>query len=122
MKWVESVPNFSEGKNVEVLEKIVKCAEKYERVWIVNWSMDKDHNRSVVTIVGEPSQVVDVLYDMTKTAADLIDLRNHHGEHPRMGATDVIPLIPLKNIDYAECIDYSKKLADRIGADLKIPV
>ena len=122
MKWVESVPNFSEGKNVEVLEKIVKCAEQYERVWIVNWSMDKDHNRSVVTMVGEPSQVIEALFDMTKTAADLIDLRNHRGEHPRMGATDVIPLIPLKNTDYAECIEHSKQLAERIGEELKIPV
>jgi len=122
MKWVESVPNFSEGKNVEVLEKIVKCAEKYERVWIVNWSMDKDHNRSVVTIVGEPTQVTEVLFDMTKTATELIDLRNHKGEHPRMGATDVIPLIPLKNTDYTECIEHSKQLAERIGEELKIPV
>src|SRR6056297_2012245 len=122
MKWVESVPNFSEGKKVEVLEKIVKCAEKYESVWIVNWSMDKDHNRSVVTLVGEPSQVVEALFDMTKTAADQIDLRNHKGEHPRMGATDVIPLIPLKNTDYAECVDYSKQLAQKIGEELKIPV
>jgi len=122
MKWLESVPNFSEGKNTEVLEKIVKCADKYDKVWIVNWSMDKDHNRSVVTMVGEPSQVVKTLYDMTKTAAGLIDLRNHRGEHPRMGATDVIPIIPLKNIDYAECIEYSKELAQRIGEELKIPV
>ncbi|MFP4461546.1 MAG: glutamate formimidoyltransferase [Thermotogota bacterium] len=122
MKWVESVPNFSEGKNVEVLEKIVNCAEKYERVWIVNWSMDKDHNRSVVTIVGDPSQVIEALFDMTKTATELIDLRNHKGEHPRMGATDVIPLIPLKNTDYAECTEYSKQLAQKIGEELKIPV
>jgi len=122
MKWLESVPNFSEGKNADVVEKIVKCADKYDRVWIVNYSMDKDHNRSVVTMVGEPSQVIETLYDMTKTAAELIDLRNHRGEHPRMGAADVIPLIPLKNMDYAECIEHSKQLAQRIGDELKIPV
>ncbi len=122
MRWVESVPNFSEGKNREVLEKIVKCCEKYERVWIVNWSMDKDHNRSVVTMVGDPEQMVEALFDMTKTAASLIDLRSHSGEHPRMGATDVIPLIPLKNIDYDECVEYSKKLGERIGEELRIPV
>jgi len=122
MKWLESVPNFSEGKNADVVEKIVKCADKYDRVWIVNYSMDKDHNRSVVTMVGEPSQVIETLYDMTKTAAELIDLRNHRGEHPRMGAADVIPLIPLKNMDYAECIEHSKQLAQRIGEELKIPV
>jgi glutamate formiminotransferase len=122
MKWVESVPNFSEGRKKETLEKIVGCADNYDKVWIVNWSMDKDHNRSVVTMVGDPDQIVNALFDMTKTAAALIDLRNHTGEHPRMGATDVIPIIPLKNIDYKECMSYADALGKRIGEELNIPV
>jgi len=122
MKWVESVPNFSEGRNRETVEKIVGCADEFEKVWIVNWSMDKDHNRSVVTMVGDPDQIVEVLFEMTKTASMLIDLRNHSGEHPRMGATDVIPIIPLKNTDYKECMRYAEILGKRIGEELNIPV
>ena len=122
MKWVESVPNFSEGRRRKVVESIVEEAGQYEKVWIVNWSMDKDHNRSVVTLVGEPEQVINALFDMVKKAVSLIDLRNHSGEHPRMGAADVVPLIPLKNIKTSECKEYADRLAERIGNELRLPV
>jgi len=122
LKLIESVPNFSEGRRKEVVEKIVREAEKYENVWVLDWSMDADHNRSVVTLVGEPANVLNALFDMTKKAAELIDLRNHRGEHPRMGATDVIPLVPLFNTTMEECVEYSRMLGKRIGEGLGIPV
>ena len=122
MKLVESVPNFSEGRRREVVEAIVAEAKKYENVWILDWSMDHDHNRSVITLAGEPDPLLNALFDMTKKASEVIDLRKHTGEHPRMGATDVIPLVPLWNTTMDECVEYSHKLAKRIGEELSIPV
>lgn len=122
MKLVESVPNFSEGRREEVVKAIVAEAEKYSGVWVLDWSMDADHNRSVVTLIGTPEAIVDALFDMVKKASELIDLRHHRGEHPRMGATDVIPFIPVMNTDMDECVELSKKLGKRIGEELGIPV
>ena len=122
MKLVESVPNFSEGRREEVVQAIVNEAKKYDGVWVLDWSMDPDHNRSVVTMIGKPEVVVDALFDMAKKASELIDLRHHRGEHPRMGAVDVIPFIPVMDMDMNEAIELSKKLGKRIGEELKIPV
>lgn len=122
MKLVESVPNFSEGRKKEVIEEIVNEARKTKRVWILDYSSDPDHNRSVVTLVGEPEPLLEALFKMTKKAAELIDLRKHTGEHPRMGATDVIPLVPIMNVTKDECIGLSRILGERIGNELNIPV
>ena len=122
MKIVESVPNFSEGRREEVVRAIVAEAEKYDGVWVLDWSMDPDHNRSVVTLIGVPEKILDALFDMAKKAVELIDLRHHKGEHPRMGAVDVIPLVPVMNISMDECVELSKKLGKRIGEELKVPV
>ncbi|WP_448374799.1 glutamate formimidoyltransferase [Fervidobacterium sp.] len=122
MKLIESVPNFSEGRREEIVRQIIDEVGKYPKVRVLDWSMDKDHNRSVVTLVGEPEQVLDALFDMTKKASQLIDLRYHKGEHPRMGATDVIPLVPLIGTTMQECVEWSKKLGKRIGEELNIPV
>ncbi|QAV32737.1 glutamate formiminotransferase [Fervidobacterium changbaicum] len=122
MKLIESVPNFSEGRREEIVRQIIEEASKYPKVKVLDWSMDKDHNRSVVTLVGEPEQVLNALFDMTKKAAELIDLRYHKGEHPRMGATDVIPLVPLIGTTMQECVEWSKQLGKRIGEELGIPV
>ncbi len=122
MKWIETVPNFSEGRRKEVVDAIIAQAKPYEHVWILDYSMDYDHNRSVVTVVGEPESVLKALFDMTKTASELIDLRVHRGEHPRMGATDVIPLIPLRNVTAEECVEHTAGLGKRIAEELKIPV
>ncbi len=122
MKLVESVPNFSEGRREEVVKTIVSEAEKYDGIWVLDWSMDPDHNRSVVTLIGKPDVIVDALFDMAKKASELIDLRHHTGEHPRMGAVDVIPFIPVMNTTMDECVELSKKLGKRIGEELKIPV
>ncbi|WP_448377831.1 glutamate formimidoyltransferase [Fervidobacterium sp.] len=122
MKLIESVPNFSEGRREEIVRQIIEEASKYPKVKVLDWSMDKDHNRSVVTLVGEPEHVLNALFDMTKKAAELIDLRYHKGEHPRMGATDVIPLVPLIGTTMQECVEWSKQLGRRIGEELGIPV
>ncbi len=121
-KIVESVPNFSEGRRKEVVQAIVDEANDIKDVHIIDWSMDHDHNRSVVTMIGEPNAVVNALFNMVKKASELIDLTKHHGEHPRMGATDVIPFVPIRNISVKECVELSKTLGERIGNELKIPV
>lgn len=122
MKIVESAPNFSEGRREEIVREILAQVEGTKEVWILDWSMDADHNRSVVTLVGAPEPLIEVLFKMTKKAMELIDMRTHKGEHPRMGATDVIPLVPVMNMTMEECVELSKKLGKRIGEDLGIPV
>ncbi|WP_448530967.1 glutamate formimidoyltransferase [Pseudothermotoga sp.] len=122
MKIVESAPNFSEGRREEIVKQIIAQAEGVQDVWILDWSMDADHNRSVVTLVGSPEPLLEVLFRMTKKAMELIDMRTHKGEHPRMGATDVIPLVPVMNITMEECVELSKRLGERIGQELNIPV
>ena len=121
-KVIESVPNFSEGRRKDVVIEIVKQAEETENVWVFDWSMDHDHNRSVVTIVGDPEYVGEAIFKMAKKAVELIDLRHHTGGHPRMGAVDVIPFVPIKNSTEDECIELSKKVGKRIGEELQVPV
>jgi len=122
VKIVESAPNFSEGRREEIVRQIITQAEGVQDVWILDWSMDADHDRSVVTLVGSPEPLLEVLFRMTKKAMELIDMRMHKGEHPRMGATDVIPLVPVMNITMEECVELSKRLGERIGQELNIPV
>ncbi len=122
MKIVESAPNFSEGRREEIVKQIIAQAEGVQDVWILDWSMDADHDRSVVTLVGSPEPLLEALFKMTKKAMELIDMRTHKGEHPRMGATDVIPLVPVMNITMEECVELSKRLGERIGQELNIPV
>lgn len=122
MRLIESVPNFSEGRRHDVIEQIADECRKVANVWVLDYSSDPNHNRSVITLAGEPDGVEKVLFNMTKKARDLIDLKNHSGEHPRMGATDVIPLIPVMNTTKEECIALSRKLGKRIGEELSIPV
>jgi glutamate formiminotransferase len=121
-KIVESVPNFSEGRREEVVLSIVNEAKKFKDVYVIDWSMDHDHNRSVVTLIGDPDNMVEALFAMTKKAQELIDLNKHNGEHPRMGATDVIPFVPIRNISIQECVELSKRLGSKIAEELKIPV
>ena len=121
-RLVQCVPNFSEGKNKEIIEKIVEEIRIVDEVKLLDYSMDKDHNRSVVTFVGEPEKVIEAAFNAVKTAAELIDMKNHSGGHPRMGATDVIPLIPISDVTMEECAEYSKKLGKKIGEELNISV
>ena len=121
-RLVQCVPNFSEGRNQEIILEILKVIKNVEEVKLLDYSMDKDHNRTVITFIGEPKKVVEAAFQATKKASELIDMRDHKGEHPRMGATDVIPLIPISEVTMDECIHYTKELAKRIGDELNISV
>ncbi len=121
-KLVQCVPNFSEGRDKDKIEKIVEEVRKVEGVKLLDYSMDKDHNRSVVTFIGEPEAVKEAAFNACKAASEVIDMSTHEGGHPRMGATDVIPLIPIKEVTMEDCIEYSKELGKRIGEELNISV
>jgi len=118
---VESVPNFSEGRRDDVIEAIVAAYDSVEGARVIDHSSDSDHNRSVVTLVGEPSAVSEALFLGIAKAAERIDLKDHDGEHPRIGATDVVPFIPLRDITMDECVELAKALAQRVGDELGIP-
>ncbi|HBC97510.1 MAG TPA: glutamate formimidoyltransferase [Clostridium sp.] len=121
-KLVECVPNFSEGRNVKIIENIVDEVRKIEGVKLLDYSSDKDHNRSVVTFLGEPDKVESAAFNLIRKAAELIDMRKHKGAHPRMGATDVVPFIPIKDVSTEECVEISRKLGEKVGTELAIPV
>ncbi len=121
-KIVECVPNFSEGRRPEILNEIVNAALTVSGVVLLDKEMDSDHNRAVVSFVGEPELVKEAVFLAVKKAAELIDLNNHKGEHPRMGATDVIPFVPVANITMKECVQLAKDLGKRIGEELNIPI
>jgi glutamate formiminotransferase/formiminotetrahydrofolate cyclodeaminase len=119
---VECVPNFSEGRRPEVIDKIVAAIQSASGVALLDREMNADHNRAVITFVGEPEGVVEAAFRGVKTASELIDLRNHRGEHPRIGATDVVPLVPISNVTTEECIEFARRLGKRISDELSIPV
>lgn len=121
-KIVQCVPNFSEGRDEEVIQKILNEIKSVDGVKLLDHSMDKDHNRTVVTFIGGPEEVVEAAFKAAKKASEVIDMAAHKGEHPRMGATDVIPLIPISDIDMEECVELSKTLGERIGNELGISV
>lgn len=119
---IECVPNFSEGRRPEVIEHIVAAARAVPGVRILDAESDADHNRSVVTLVGPPHAVTEAAFQMAATAARLINLDEHHGQHPRMGATDVIPFIPLRDATLADCVALARQVGQRLGDELGIPV
>lgn len=121
-KLIQCVPNFSEGRDKDIIEEIVDQIRGVEGVKLLDYSMDKDHNRSVVTFIGDPEGVKLAAFKSCKKAAELIDMEEHEGGHPRMGATDVIPLIPISEISMEECVEHSRELAEKIGEDLGISV
>lgn len=119
---VECVPNFSEGRDHNIINQITAAIESVEGVKLLNVDPGAATNRTVVTFVGSPQAVIDGAYAGIKKAAELIDMSKHKGEHPRMGATDVCPLIPIANITMEETVAYAKILAEKVGKDLDIPV
>jgi glutamate formiminotransferase/formiminotetrahydrofolate cyclodeaminase len=120
-KIIECIPNFSEGRDEEKLSQIIAEIES-AGVDLLDREMDSSHNRAVVTFVGEPEAVLEAAFKGAKKAAELIDLTKHKGEHPRMGATDVIPFVPISNATTRECVELAKRLGKRIADELKIPV
>jgi len=119
---VECVPNFSEGNNPQIIKSITDSIAAIEGVTLLNVDPGKATNRTVVTFVGEVEAVIEAAFQGIKTAAQLIDMSQHQGEHPRMGATDVCPLIPISGISMEETAEYAQKLAERVGNELHIPI
>src|ERR1700744_429044 len=122
MKLIECVPNFSEGVNMDIIKQVTDVIESVDGVRLLNVDPGKATNRTVVTFVGEPQQVIDAAFLAIKKAGELIDMSKHHGQHPRMGATDVCPLIPISNITLEETAKHAQALGKRVGEELKIPV
>ena len=120
-KIVECIPNFSEGRNQEVIGVLVQTATSVPGVTLLDHSSDVNHNRSVFTLVGDPKGIAEAAFRLCKTASEKIDMTKHTGEHPRMGATDVIPFVPIRNVSVEECVEISKTVAKRMWDELKIP-
>lgn len=118
---IECVPNFSEGRNMQIIEQILDEIRLVEAVKLIDVDPGKATNRTVVTFVGAPDDVCEAAFRAVKKAAVLIDMRKHKGEHPRFGTTDVLPLIPIKGISMEQVAEYARKLAERIGLELDIP-
>lgn len=121
-RLVECVPNFSEGRNKEVLAQIAKAIKSVENVSLLNIDPGEAANRTVYTFVGEAEAVVEAAFRAVRTAGELIDMSQHHGTHPRIGATDVLPLIPISGITLEECAELARGLSKRIAEELQIPV
>ncbi len=119
---IECVPNISEGRDMNIINQVTAEIEKVEGVKLLDVDPGQTTNRTVITFVGEPEQACEAAYRVVKKAAELIDMRQHHGAHPRQGATDVCPLIPVSNITMEETVEYAHKLAERIGNELQIPI
>jgi len=121
-KIIECVPNFSEGRDKSVIEALVNKAKSVPGAMLLDYSCDADHNRSVFTLIGDPDAIAEISFKLCKLASEKIDMTKHTGEHPRMGATDVIPFIPIRDVCIDECVEISKKVAERIWNELKIPI
>ncbi|PLX22333.1 MAG: glutamate formimidoyltransferase [Marinilabiliales bacterium] len=119
---IECVPNFSEGNNMDIIKQITNEIESVEGVSLLDVDPGQATNRTVVTIVGTPDEVCEAAFLAVKKASEVIDMRNHKGAHPRFGATDVCPLVPVANITMEETVEYARKLAKRIGDELNIPI
>jgi len=121
-KIVECVPNFSEGRRQKVIQAIFAPVKKFKKVKLLDIESDPDHNRCLGTLVGEPEAVFSAVWEMIKVATELIDMEKHKGEHPRIGATDVVPFIPVAGVSMEECIKLAKRLGKKVAEELKIPV
>ena len=122
MNIVECVPNFSEGRREKVIEQIVAAMADSPGAQVLDVQSDPDHNRSVVTLVGAPQAVVEAAFQGITIAAELIDMNHHRGGHPRMGATDVVPFVPIRELTMQDCVALARQLGERVGNELGIPV
>ena len=122
MKLVECVPNFSEGRREKVIEQIVAAMAGCRGAQVLDVQSDPHHNRSVVTLLGAPQPIVDAAFQGIAIAAELIDMNHHRGGHPRMGATDVVPFVPVRETSMEDCVTLARQLGARVGNELGIPV
>lgn len=118
---VECIPNFSEARRPEVVESILQALTAVPGVAVLDRHSDMDHNRTVITYVGSPAAVEEAAFQAIRCAATLIDLNVHRGEHPRLGATDVVPFVPIRDISMQDCVEMARRLAKRVGEELEIP-
>ncbi|MGH7340085.1 MAG: glutamate formimidoyltransferase, partial [Candidatus Rokuibacteriota bacterium] len=121
-RLVECVPNFSEGRDRALVDRLGAAAEGVEGVVLLDRELDADHHRSVITFAGEPDAVCEAAFRAAKLAVETIDLRTHKGQHPRMGAVDVIPFIPIQGVTLDECVALARHLGERLGSELALPV
>jgi len=119
---VECVPNFSEGREIEVVERLADAIAGVETACVLDTHMDSDHNRSVITFVAAPEMIVEAAVRVVALAADLIDMRQHKGQHPRLGATDVLPFVPVHGVTLDDCVMLAHQAGERIARELRIPV
>jgi glutamate formiminotransferase len=119
---VECVPNFSEGRKAETVRRLSEAIESIESAVVLDTHMDADHNRSVITFVASPDQVVEAALRAVTIATELIDLQQHRGEHPRIGATDVLPFVPVRGVTLDDCVALAHEAGQRIAGELQIPV
>ncbi|XWX04665.1 glutamate formimidoyltransferase [Aggregatilineales bacterium SYSU G02658] len=119
---VECVPNFSEGRDQQVIAQLAEAVRGVPRVRLLHVTSDYDHHRSVLTFVGESEAVLEAAFRAIQAAAQLIDLKRHHGQHPRMGAADVVPFVPLGSTSLDACVELARRLGARVGAELGLPV
>ena len=125
MNWnkiVECVPNFSEGRDLEKIDRIVAPFRARSGVKLLDYSNDEDHNRLVVTLIGEPEALRDAVIEAIGVAVELIDLNHHRGQHPRMGAVDVVPFIPIKNVTMDEAVSLSREIGEKVAGLYHLPV
>lgn len=115
------IPNYSEGRDLEKVDKIVECFRAKENVKLVDYQPDKDHNRTVVEVIGEPEAIIKAVIESVKVAQEVIDMTKHEGAHPRMGAVDVVPFVPITEVTTEDCVEYAKEVGKAIG-ELGIPV
>ncbi len=121
-RLIECVPNFSEGRDMTIIKQITDVIEKVDGVKLLDVDPGKSTNRTVVTFAGEPEDVIEAAFQAIQKAQEVIDMRQHKGEHPRFGATDVCPLVPISGVSMEECVAFAKKLGERVGSALSIPV
>src|SRR4029077_570112 len=122
MRVVECVPNISEGRRKEVIEEVARAAASVPGVTMLNIDPGADTNRTVITFVGEPEAVLEGAFQLVRTGVELIDMTSHRGAHPRIGAVDVVPFVPVSGVTMDECVTLARQLGERIGAELSIPV
>ncbi|MGE4571667.1 MAG: glutamate formimidoyltransferase [Candidatus Izemoplasmatales bacterium] len=120
-KIVECVPNFSEGRDKDKIERIISVLKNNKQIKLINYEADADYNRTVVTLIGEPEPMIDAIIELTEVCLKEIDLNKHSGEHARMGAIDVIPFIPIHDVKMSECVSYAEKTGQLISEKFNIP-
>ena len=121
-KIIECIPNFSEGRNPVTVQALIAAVESVPGVWLLDRTSDSDHHRSVLTFAGDPDAVIEAAFQAIRIATKLIDLRDHTGAHPCIGATDVVPFVPIQGSTMEDCVQLARRLGERVGAELKIPV